>query len=95
MTEQEQIMIQEALRQGPRGAQHESRLAITDRGFRPQEIQMPVLLWHGEADKNDPVLMGRYMADAIQNSQARFYPNEGHLSLYKKKVEEIIRTLVN
>ena len=87
--------VREALRQGARGAYHESLLTITDFGFRLQDIQMPPHFWHGEVDKNIPVEMARYMEAAIPNCQAKYYPNEGHLSLFKKNAEEIIHTLVN
>jgi len=86
-------MIQEALRSGPRGAQHDTRLMVTEWDFMPEKIQMPVWLWHGEEDKNAPIAMGRYMANAISKSQAKFYPGEGHLSLFKKYAKEIIQTL--
>lgn len=87
-------MIQEALRKETRGAQYDTFLMITEWDFRPQDIQFPVLLWHGEQDQNAPLAMGRFMANAIPNSEAKFYPNEGHLSLFKKYAEEIVRTLV-
>jgi pimeloyl-ACP methyl ester carboxylesterase len=45
--------------------------------FRPQNIRVAVHLWHGEADANAPVAMGRYMATAIPNSHIAFYPGEG------------------
>ena len=88
-------MILEALRQGPRGAQHDTRLMVTDWDFRPQEIQMPIVLWHGEQDKNAPIAMGHFMANAIPKCEVKFYPDEGHLSLFKKKAAEIIHTLIN
>ena len=86
-------MIQEALRRGPRGAQQDTRLMVTAWDFQPQAIQIPVLLWHGEADQNAPIAMGRYMAEAIPQSRAIFYPGEGHLSLFKKNAAEIIGSL--
>jgi pimeloyl-ACP methyl ester carboxylesterase len=86
-------MVQEALRQGPLGPQHDTRLMVTAWDFKPREIQIPVYLWHGEEDRNAPIAMGRYMADAIPNSQAKFYSGEGHLSLFKKYAEEIFCTL--
>ncbi|HSK66926.1 MAG TPA: alpha/beta hydrolase, partial [Anaerolineales bacterium] len=86
-------MVREAMRQGTRGAFHESLLTITNWGFRSQEINTPVLLWHGEADQSIPVEMARFAASAIPQCDARFYPEEGHLSLFKKHVEEIIHTL--
>jgi len=88
-------MVREAMRQGSRGAHHESLLTITEYGFRLQDIQMPLLLWHGEADQNIPVEMVRYAASAIPKCEAKFYPNEGHLSLFKKNAEEIIRASAN
>ena len=87
-------MVREATRQGTRGAFHESLLAVTDFGFRLHEIQIPVLLWHGEEDKNIPVEMARFAASAIPNHEAKFYPNEGHLSLFKKHAERIVCALV-
>jgi len=83
-------MIQEALRRGPRGAQHDTRLMVSAWDFNPQDIQIPVFLWHGEADQNAPIAMGRYMAQTIPQSQATFYPGEGHLSLFKKYAAEIV-----
>lgn len=86
-------MVREATRQGTRGAFHESLLSVTDYGFRLQEIQTPVLLWHGGVDKNIPVEMARFAESAIPKCEAEFYPNEGHLSLFKKNIAEIIRAL--
>ncbi len=88
-------MIQEALRNGPRGAQYDTRLMVTEWDFDPHDIQIPVFLWNGEADQNAPIKMGRYMANAIPQSKAKFYPNDGHLSLFKRNVEEILRAFVD
>ena len=88
-------MVREAMRQGTRGAYHESQLSVSTPGFRLQDIQAPILLWHGESDQNIPVEMARYAAAAIPKCDARFCPGEGHLSLFKKKTEEILRALVN
>jgi pimeloyl-ACP methyl ester carboxylesterase len=87
-------MVREAMRQGVRGSHIESLLTVTDWGFRLHDTQTPILLWHGEADQNIPVEMARYFASAVPKCDAGFYPNEGHLSLFKKNAEEIIRALV-
>ncbi len=87
--------VREAMRQGTRGAFHESLLAVTDYGFRLQEIQTPIHLWHGEADQNIPVAMARFVESAVPKCEAGFYPDEGHLSLFKKNAEEIIRVLTD
>ena len=85
----------EAMRQGTRGAFHESLLSVTDYGFRLQDIRAPLQLWHGEEDKNIPVEMARFAASAIPKCEAKFYPDEGHLSLFKKHAAEFIRALTN
>lgn len=86
-------MVREATRQGIGGAFHESLLTVTDWGFRLQDINAPVLLWHGEADQNIPVEMARFAATVIPKCEAKFHPAEGHLSLFKKYAEEIIQHL--
>jgi pimeloyl-ACP methyl ester carboxylesterase len=85
-------MLQEALRQGPRGAQRDTLLMVSPWDFRPQDIQVHVQMWHGEADRNAPPAMGRWVADAIPGSAIQFFPGEGHLSLFVKYAERILRT---
>ena len=80
--------IAEAFRHGSRGAAWELSLLTRPWGFRPEEIQMEVHLWHGEADVSVSPSMGRYLATAIPNCHARFYPGEGHL-LAVDRMEEI------
>jgi pimeloyl-ACP methyl ester carboxylesterase len=87
-------MVREAMRQGTKGAHHDSLLSVTEPGLRLGDIRVPVLLWHGEMDQNIPVAMARYLAAAIPNCQATFYPDEGHLSLFKKYAETILRSLI-
>ncbi len=86
--------VREATKRGTRPAHHESLLTISDMGLRLEDIQMPVHLWHGEMDRNIPVEMARYAASALPKCEAKFYPKEGHLSLFKKHAEEIARALV-
>ena len=58
--------------------------------FRPQEITVAVHLWHGEADRDTPIAMGRSLAAAIPKSQAHFYPQEGHLSVLMNHIQDIL-----
>lgn len=81
-------MVREALRQGTRGVFHDSLLMVMEWGFRLQDVQTPVLLWHGEDDQNIPVAMARYVADTLPHCDAAFYANEGHLSLFRKNVSD-------
>jgi pimeloyl-ACP methyl ester carboxylesterase len=71
----------EAFRAGSRAAIWDGCLYVKPWGFRLEEIQIPVRLWHGESDIIVPVAMGRQYAKVIPRCQATFFPNEGHFSL--------------
>jgi pimeloyl-ACP methyl ester carboxylesterase len=86
-------MVREAMRQGTHGAFIESLLTVTDWGFRPEDIHMPVRLWHGEEDQNIPVAMAHHLTTALPHCEASIFPAEGHLSLIKKQLGEIIQSL--
>jgi pimeloyl-ACP methyl ester carboxylesterase len=88
-------MVREALRQGSRGAHREALLTLTDWGFKLQQIQTALYMWHGEADQNIPVEMARHLAAAVPGCRAEFYPSEGHLSLFKKYAEHILGELTD
>ncbi|HEX6552921.1 MAG TPA: alpha/beta hydrolase [Ktedonobacteraceae bacterium] len=83
----------EATRNGTRGVARDVVLCARPWGFQLEDIQVPTLLWHGEADVNAPVSMGRAIARIIPNCQATFVPGEGHLSLARKHMDEILRSI--
>jgi pimeloyl-ACP methyl ester carboxylesterase len=83
----------EAFRHGTRGAAWDGRLYVRPWGFRVQEIEVPVHLWHGEVDRNVPIAMGRLQAEAIPRCQAHFFADEGHLSLVVNRASEILAAL--
>ena len=84
--------FREAFRNGTRGASWDLVLVARPWGFRLEEIQIPTSLWHGEVDTTIPVALARAVARAIPNCQATFVPGEGHLSLFLKYEEEILRS---
>jgi pimeloyl-ACP methyl ester carboxylesterase len=59
----------------------------------PSAMRVPTLLWHGELDRDVPVVAGRHLASAIPNCRATFYPHEAHLSLLFNHQKEILRAL--
>jgi len=87
--------IREAFRSGTRGIALDFALSMKPWGFRLEDISKEVHLWHGENDTVVPPEMGRYLAQAIPNCQARFISGEGHFSLLPNYVGEILNTLVN
>jgi pimeloyl-ACP methyl ester carboxylesterase len=86
--------MREAFRNGIRGANQEAALYARPWGFKLQNITTEVHLWHGEQDLNVPVSVGRYIADAIPNSNAIFHNMEGHFTLPHNHIREILSILV-
>jgi pimeloyl-ACP methyl ester carboxylesterase len=85
--------LQEAFRSGVGGANRDAALYAKPWGFRLEEINAPVHLWHGEQDANVPVSVGRNVAEAIPNCAAQFYQEEGHLTLPHNRMREVLSTL--
>jgi pimeloyl-ACP methyl ester carboxylesterase len=87
-------MVNGCFQQGGRGAAWEYRLFVRPWGFRLEDISIPVNLWHGEMDNMCPVSMGRYVAKAIPDCRAKFFPQEGHLSMMINNFEEVLAALI-
>lgn len=87
--------LAEAFRRGARGMRYDSALVETRPwGFALGDIDLPRLfLWHGELDPDVPVAMGRHLAANIRSCTARFFPDEGHLSVVVNHREEIVTAL--
>jgi pimeloyl-ACP methyl ester carboxylesterase len=73
----------EATRAGMRGFARESIIVSNDWGFCPEDISIPVCLWHGEVDHNVSLSAARRMAKAIPRCSATFVPGEGHWLMLK------------
>jgi pimeloyl-ACP methyl ester carboxylesterase len=66
---------------GPVGPAEDIGLIAPPWGFDLADVKVPALLWHGELDRNVPVVGGRYLAGALPNCRATFYAAEAHLSV--------------
>lgn len=84
--------FREALARGVDGAASDFRLFARPWGFRLDAIRVPVVLWHGELDRNCPVAMGRHVAAAIPGCRATFVPDEGHMFTMLRG-EEVLKAL--
>lgn len=87
------LMLREALRQGAQGAQVDAALYSRPWGFSLGEIGMQVHLWHGVLDENVPVSVGRHVAKAIPDCRATYFDEEGHLTLPRNRIGEILGVL--
>jgi pimeloyl-ACP methyl ester carboxylesterase len=85
--------FEEACRQGTRGPATDVALIARPWGFDLAAVKVPVLLWHGERDRNVPVACGRYLARVLPNCRAAFYANEAHLSLPLNHQAELLGAL--
>ena len=86
--------MREAFRHGTGGAYQEAVIFTRPWGFRLQNIDADVHLWHGEQDLNVPVSVGHYVAEAIPNCQSHFLEDEGHFTLPHNHIKEIVSALV-
>jgi pimeloyl-ACP methyl ester carboxylesterase len=83
-----------AFERGTRGVALDWKLEARPWGFSLQEVRIPVHIWHGEQDEIQPIGQGQIMANALPNARAKFYPNEGHISLIMNHYEELLSTIV-
>jgi len=72
----------EAYRNGAQAAYWEVVMLATPWGFRLEDINKKIYLWHGEEDTTVPIHMGRYVARTVPDCEARFYPGQGHTLIY-------------
>jgi pimeloyl-ACP methyl ester carboxylesterase len=82
-----------AFAQGSRGYAWDDRLFSQPWGFRTEEIAIPVQLWQGERDVMVPPAMGRALAGAIPRCEATFVPGAGHLMIFERWHDILMRLL--
>ena len=81
--------LEECCRNGPRGAVWELGMFSQPWGFQLTKVTVPVLLWQGERDGNVSAAHARFLAAALPHCQARFYPDDAHLSVMLNHHQEI------
>ena len=86
--------FRESVRQGFSGPLHDLMLYSRPWDFRPEDIRMPVHLWHGMQDTIVPPGMGRFMSRTIPQCRRHFYEDEGHFSILANRLDEILCTLM-
>ena len=87
--------IKEALRQGTGGMVQEIVLTTQPWGFSLADLRIKVYLWQGEQDRNVPPAMGRFQARTIPDCEAKFYPQDGHLSIFANHMDEILGKMLS
>ena len=83
----------ETAARGPEGYAHDLFLLFfAPWGFAPEEIRVPVQIWHGDADEAVSPVVAEFFARTIPDSELRMVPGEGHLLLWSQ-AEEILDAL--
>lgn len=61
--------------------------------FDLREVNVPVRIWQGLADKTVPMAMAHHLAAALPYSECYYFPAEGHLSLIVRYLEMVLADL--
>lgn len=82
--------FREGLRTSTRGISSDARVYGEPWPFQLHEIKVPVRIWHGQADAQVPVSIGRHYAAQIPTARGSFPEDEGHVSIVANYIEAII-----
>jgi pimeloyl-ACP methyl ester carboxylesterase len=63
-------------------------------GFRLEDVDVPVRLWHGKRDRAFSFRVAEETAKRLPNCVARYVEDEGHFSLAIRHVREILADLI-
>lgn len=72
----------EALREGPMGVVDDYRLISQPWDFLPEEVEVPVVQWHGSADSIVPLRDAAELRARLPRSELRVVADAGHLLLH-------------
>src|SRR5262249_40213612 len=84
--------FREAISSSTEGAVADLRIFASPWGFAPQEIRVPVCVWHGELDRNSPIALARRLAAEIPGCRTTIAPDGGHL-FPLLHLEEVLKSL--
>ena len=85
---------EEAFHPGTQAVVQEGRLTAGTWGFRPADVVVEVLLWHGEQDLTVPVAAARALAADLPRCHAVFLPGAGHLWHFEH-MDDVLSALRN
>ncbi|NQV52091.1 MAG: alpha/beta hydrolase [Flavobacteriales bacterium] len=83
----------ESYRQGIDAVVQEWKLYVSDWQMELNTIHSPLNLWYGSSDKMAPTYRGHYYKKELPKSKLKVFENEGHFSLIRNHLEEILTEL--
>lgn len=87
-------MTLEAMRAGAKGTAYDLQRYSHEWDFSLDDIQIPLIVFHGEQDRNVPIAPVRRFVASLPTAQFTSYPEEGHFSLSINQFETITKALV-
>ncbi len=87
--------LQEACRQGSKGAVYEAQLYFKDYVYNLKDLLQPVHFWWGNEDNVVIRLHPEAVEQDVQNHIMHYKQNEGHFSIYIHCIEEVLQTIAN
>jgi len=87
--------IADAMRNGAPGARRDLHLYMHDWGIPFPRIELPIRIWHGQADGTVPIDHARWYAEQLPNAQLTELPDEGHYSVPFRYSRQILGELID
>jgi pimeloyl-ACP methyl ester carboxylesterase len=87
-------VYREAWRGSAHGVIADAEVYAHDWGFRPEDVRVPVQLWHGRNDRSFSWRLAEALSRRIPNCETRFIDNEGHYSLPIRHRRQILKNLL-
>ena len=84
----------QAWRGSPAGVLIDAQIYAQPWGFRLEDVDLPVRLWHGKEDRAFSFRVAQEVAERLPNCQARYIDNAGHYSLPIRHMREILADLI-
>lgn len=83
-----------AWRASVKGLTTDAEIFAAPWGFRLEDVDVPVRLWHGTKDRAFSIQLAQEVAARLPNCTARYVEDEGHYSLPIRHVREILADLL-
>jgi pimeloyl-ACP methyl ester carboxylesterase len=82
--------LRQGFENGWRGFFDDDRAMMSDWGFEPGAITIPVSVWFGDNDLMVPPAHAAWLLRTIKSSSGHHYPKEGHLSIFANHIDELV-----
>lgn len=86
--------LREGFRQGGKATSKEIIQLMHDWGFKPDNIKVPVTLWHGDSDHHVPLVLCRRFEEHITETRYHICEGQGHYMFYThwaKILDELLK----